>query len=56
MHFQLLQTLNTEILCSEIPTLLVKAAIIELWLDNQQAGFYSQYVLVPKREFWTSGD
>ncbi|XP_053190141.1 uncharacterized protein LOC128373962 [Scomber japonicus] len=39
-----------EVLAAEIYTLLAKRAIREVTLDNPQAGFYSRYFLIPKKD------
>lgn len=41
---------HARILREELSTLLDKKAIREVKLDNHQAGFYSRYFLVPKRD------
>ncbi len=41
---------HREVLVTEVNTLLAKRAIREVMQDNHQAGFYSRYFLIPKKD------
>ncbi len=41
---------HREVLATEVDTLLAKRAIREVMQDNHQAGFYSRYFLIPKKD------